>query len=88
MAYGIGSRWEYRISATHTLDGVEVVPGLRAFDNNLDRVEVVAARPFPDKTPYGDDIWWEMRNLDTGEPSPMQNASRLTFWYPGTDRTA
>lgn len=89
MATGIGSKNDWRISATHTLDGIEVKPGLRVWDYDLRRVEIVGTTGTPDPVwDGGGGYWWNTREIDTGKPGAMMNASRLWAWHPSTRERA
>jgi hypothetical protein len=74
----------YTISKTHTLDGVEVRPGLRVWDYNLRRAIVVALQPYQNPA-EGD--WWDMQDVD-GNPSSMMNCSRMWVRHPSTGERA
>lgn len=74
----------YRISKTHTLDGVEVKPGLRVWDYNLRRAVVVGLQPYQNPA-EGD--WYDMATVD-GERSSMMNPSRMWVRHPATGERA
>ena len=76
---------QWKISHTHTLDGVLVEPGLRAWDYDLRRVIVDKARPY--KEGNGDQ-WWDTIYVETGERGHMMNPSRLWVRHPSTGEPA
>ena len=72
------------LSKTHTLDGVEVVPGLRVWDYNL-RVRVVSE----DFAREADgDPWYRMIDPETGRYGSDMNPSRMWRYHPSTGRAA
>lgn len=75
----------WTISFTHTLDGVEVVPGLRVWDYDLRRRVVDQPRPY--KEGNGDQ-WWDMTDPETGRRGSMMNASRMWARHPSTGEPA
>jgi hypothetical protein len=78
------------ISKTHTLDGVEVVPGLRVWDYDLN-VRVVGSIAYREGTTKDDplgDPWFHMINPETMARGSDMNPSRMWFYHPSTQRKA
>jgi hypothetical protein len=79
----IGSRHKWEINDTHTLDGVPVVKGLRAWDYDLELVEVEAD---PSESRDG---WFYCRRIGEGKSGrSLMNASRLWKWHPSSGKEA
>jgi len=74
-----------RVSQTHTLDGVEVVPGLRVWDYDLRRrvVGEVSSRE------ADGDPWYVMRAVDAPDlRGSDMNPSRMWVRHPSTGEVA
>lgn len=75
------------ISTTHTLDGVEVVPGLLVWDYDL-RPRRVVQRHDTYRVSLGlppeEDPWWEMEDPVTGTRGSDMNCSRMWVRHPST----
>ena len=76
-----------------TADGIEITPGLWAWDNNLDLVRVT--RHLHDESEYlmgratGNTVaWWETEHADTGRSAGMADGSRLVTRHPVTHARA
>jgi len=76
---------DWKISFTHTLDGVEVVPGLKVWDYDLRRR--IAAAPVSHTESNGDQ-WWIMIDPETGRRGSIMNPSRMWVRHPSTGERA
>jgi len=69
------------LSTTHTLDGVEVVPGLLVWDYDLRARRVVRIA----YTDHGNP-WWELEDPVTEERGSDMDASRMWVYHPSNGR--
>jgi hypothetical protein len=72
------------LSKTHTLDGVEVQPGLRVWDYDL-RPRIVGAIQHRESD---GDPWYSMIDPETQRQGSIMNPSRMWFYHPSTQRKA
>lgn len=72
------------ISKTHTLDGVEVVPGLRVWDYDL-RPRIVGEIRFKEAD---GDPWYNMIDPSIMATAKEMNPSRMWFRHPTTQEKA
>jgi hypothetical protein len=67
-----------------TLDGVEVTPGLKVWDYNLQRAVVVGPQKWGNPN---EAAWYDMTKPD-GTPSSMMDAGRMWRRHPRTGELA
>jgi len=72
-----------------TIDGVEIVDGLRVWDYNLDIavVDVVGTKAYHANHPEYWDGWFEMKDPD-GNRSSTMNGERMWVRHPTTGEKA
>ena len=79
----------YEISTTHTLDGVEVIEGLRVWGYNLDpRIVGPVSYRSPVQPDWPPSPWHVMTDPVTGRRGSDMDPSRMWFRHPSDGRLA